>query len=145
MHQNNNIKRNTSMKRNYNELFQTKVENYKGLENNIIRSINVIKYRNMLIKQIFYILVSVISLSGLVYSSKYVFELIIDSGIYEYISLIFVNTEVLTYWKELSYSIIESMPFLELSILMSLISIFVWSIKKVSRIQIIRSSYLQTN
>lgn len=139
MHQNNNNDRINSMKKNYNQLFQIEVANYEGLENDIMNSINVIKHRNMLIKQILYSSVSVISLLGLVYSGNYVFNLLVNSGIYEYMSLVFVNMQVLAYWKELSYSIVESIPFFELAILMGLISIFMWSLRKITKIQIINN------
>ncbi len=139
MHQNNNNDRINSMKKNYNQLFQIEVDNYEGLENDIMNSINAIKHRNMLIKQILYSSVSIISLLGLVYSGNYVFNLLINSGIYEYMSLVFVNMQVLAYWKELSYSIIESLPFFELAILMGLISIFMWSLRKITKIQIINN------
>lgn len=139
MHQNNNNDRINSMKKNYNQLFQIEVDNCDGLENDIMNSINTIKHRNMRIKQILYSSLSVISLLGLVYSGNYVFNLLVNSGIYEYMSLIFVNMQVLAYWKELSYSIIESLPFFELAILMGLISIFMWSLRKITRIQIINN------
>ncbi len=139
MHQNNNNDRINIMKKNYNQLFQIEVANYEGLENDIMNSINVVKHRNMLIKQILYSSVSIISLLGLVYSGNYVFNLLINSGIYEYMSLVFVNMQVLAYWKELSYSIIESLPFFELAILMGLISIFMWSLRKITKIQIINN------
>ncbi len=139
MHQNNNNDRINSMKKNYNQLFQIEVANYDGLENDIMNSINVIKHRNMLIKQILYSSVSIISLLGLVYSGNYVFNLLVNSGIYEYMSLVFVNMQVLAYWKELSYSIVESIPFFELAILMGLISIFMWSLRKITKIQTINN------
>ncbi len=137
MHQNNNIKRNTSMKRNYNELFQTKVEDYDDLENHIINSINKIKNRNILLKKLFYASISAISLLSLVYLSKLIINIFISSGIPEYLSLIFLNLETLIYWKEWFYSIIESVPYLELSILLGFVSLFIWSLRKITRIQLI--------
>lgn len=139
MHQNNNDKRINNMKRKYNELFQIEVDNYEGLEIDIFNSINRIKHRNILIKQSLYLIISIISLIGFLYSGKYVFDLFINSGIYDYLSLVFVNMEVLTYWKELSYSIIESTPFLELSIVMFSISVFIWSLRKITKIKIINN------
>ncbi len=137
MHQNNNIKRNTSMKRNYNELFQTKVEKYDDLENHIINSINKIRNRNILLKKIFYASISTISLLSLVYLSKLIINIFISSGIHEYLSLIFLNLETLIYWKEWFYSIIESVPYLELSILLGFVSLFIWSLRRITRVQLI--------
>ncbi len=142
MHQNNKINRTNSVKGNYNKLFQINVEKCDGLEDSIINSINRLKYRYMVIKQLSYIFVLIFSLFGLIYSAQYVAKIFIESAIYEYISLIFVSTTVLQYWKEILYSVIESIPFLELAVLMSMISVLIWSISKIAKIQIIKSSYL---
>lgn len=139
MHQNNINERIDSMKKNYNELFQIEIDKYEGLELDIINSLNRIRNRNIRARQSIFTLISIISLFGLVFSGKYLIELFNNSGVYDYISLIISNTDVLNYWKELSYSIVESIPFMELSIVMCLISVLIWSLRQITKIQIINN------
>lgn len=72
------------------------------------------------------------------YSGNYVLDLLELSGSYEYFSLIFSNTEVLAYWKELSLSIIESLPFAELTTFLGITALCLWSISQIAKIQIIK-------
>jgi hypothetical protein len=127
------------MKRNYNELFQTKVEKYEGLEDHIISKINKIRNRRLIFNKSLYVLVSIISLTSLIYISKLVVSIFMNSGIYEYLSLFFVDITVLIYWKELLYSIIEAIPYTELSILLGFISLFIWSLRKITKIKLINN------
>ncbi len=61
-----------------------------------------------------------------------------QSGFYEYFSLIFSDTDVVAaYWKEFSMSLISSIPFAEITIWMSALLAFLYSLRAfVGRIKI---------
>ena len=109
-----------------------------GLEQNIINKINKIEKRKLFVKQSIYGLVSLISFAGIIPAVSYVLKSLSTSGLYEYISLIFSNTETLAYWKELSLSILESMPFLGLAMGLGVLGIFLWSLLKTLNIQVMK-------
>lgn len=53
------------------------------------------------------------------------------SGFVTYLSLFFTDTHVaLSYWRELSFTLFESLPSLALLMLASLITAFGWSVKR---------------
>ena len=55
------------------------------------------------------------------------------SGFYQFSSLIFSDTAVaITYWKELSLSLVESLPLMEMTVLLSVVFVFLWAIKLTS-------------
>jgi hypothetical protein len=61
-----------------------------------------------------------------------------QSGLYEYFSLIFSNgSSVLSYWKELLFSIAESIPTMSIVLSLSFVFVFFLSLKYVMR-QIIK-------
>lgn len=56
------------------------------------------------------------------------------SGFATYLSVLFSDSSVaLSYWRELSLSLVESLPSVSLLILASLISVFLWSLRKAVR------------
>jgi hypothetical protein len=56
-----------------------------------------------------------------------------ETGFWQYLSLIFSeNSIALTYWKEISFSLAESLPVFGLIIFLSGLGFFVWSITKIN-------------
>jgi hypothetical protein len=100
----------------------------EGLRRNILLSIARSEYlraRNYLF--VFAIIVST-SLVGLVLSAQYFLQSFYQSGFYQYMSLIFSgDTAVFTYWKELSYSLIETVPIIGIIAFFTALCFFVWS------------------
>lgn len=115
-------------------------ENCLGLEQIIIKKVRKLDKRSYFLKQIFYLLISTLSLLGIAHSFTYILNLISESGLYQYITLIFSNTEVLSNWKELSLSILESVPFLGLAMILGSIGVFLWSIFRSLKIQVLKNS-----
>ncbi len=107
----------------------------QGLEYDIISRINLIKRRRLLVKQGFYGLVSLFSFAGIIFSVDYIAKYISTSGIYGYIDLVLSDFQTLVYWKELSLSILESLPFLGFAVGFAVLGIFLWSTLKTFRIQ----------
>ncbi len=89
-------------------------------------------------------LVGFASLTGLIPALKILFTDMARSGFYEYFSLIFSDTRsVIFYWKELSFSLAESLPIISIVSALSLLFICFLSLKylmkQVNRGQLISS------
>ena len=51
-----------------------------------------------------------------------------QSGVYNYLSIIFSDSDVaITYWKELAMALVEGLPILGITVLLTIVLIFVWS------------------
>jgi hypothetical protein len=103
------------------------LQNLPGLEQDIIKELHKLERRRLFFKQGIYELISIISFLSIIPATVYIVDSFSTSGIYEYISLIFTNIETLSYWKELSLSLLESIPFLGLAIGFGVLGIFLWS------------------
>ena len=112
----------------------------EGLELSIINNINAIKIRKLQIKQSIYEIVSVLSLIAIMPVIYYIINSFSSSAIYDYITLIFYDINALAYWKELSLSILESMPFMGLAVGLGFVAIFLLSILKTLKIQVLKNS-----
>jgi hypothetical protein len=56
-----------------------------------------------------------------------------ESGFWQYLSLIFSEDgAILAYWKELSFSLAESLPVFGLIVFLAGIGFFIWSITKIN-------------
>jgi hypothetical protein len=56
------------------------------------------------------------------------FETFIQSGFYHYLSVIFSGENVFAYWKELSLSLVESLPIFGLISLLAVSAASLWSV-----------------
>ncbi len=56
-----------------------------------------------------------------------------QSGLYEYISLLFSDTSVFSFWKEIGLSIIESMPIIGIMLVLGSICILLISLQSIAR------------
>lgn len=75
--------------------------------------------------------IAIMSCISLVPSFIYLGKSVQTSGFYDFVSLSFSEgISLLSYWKEFSLSLAESLPFLGLIVLLALLAIFVWSLSK---------------
>ncbi|MEY2664878.1 MAG: hypothetical protein RIT04_686 [Candidatus Parcubacteria bacterium] len=78
--------------------------------------------------------VALASLTSLVPITSYLSQALTKSGAYEYISLILSDgTTLVTYWRELSISIAESLPVFGFAVLLGVTALFLWSLGKTVR------------
>ena len=71
------------------------------------------------------------SLTSLFFISVSLFKNLIQSGSYNYASLLFSDvTTVLRYWKEFSLSFVESLPILGIAVFLSVSIVFLWTSAK---------------
>lgn len=119
-----------------------KYNDTRDLEQNIWNIISTKNKRNNKIK--FYILafVGVISFIGIIPSFQILLGDLAQSGFYEYSSLMFANNIYLaSYWKELTFSLAESLPAISIILNLSLVFVFFLSLKHLVR-QIINNQLL---
>ena len=105
-------------------------------EDNIHLADNIwlkIALRNKLIARIkiwVFSSIGLASLLGLIPAFKVLSNDLMESGFYEYLSLIFSNSNsIASHWRELSLSLAESLPTASIALSLSLILIFFLSLK----------------
>lgn len=77
----------------------------------ILARINLEKRRLAKIRLLYTSIISLFSLAGFLYTFQYLLGEFSQSGFYQYFSLIFSDGKnILLYWKELSFSLLESLP-----------------------------------
>ena len=100
----------------------------KSLRSNIISGIVREEHRRAKTYLIFFATTLSLSLAGVILSLKYLAESFYQSGFYEYTSLLFSgDSAVFPYWKELSLSIIDSMPIIGVIAFLGAVGFLVWS------------------
>lgn len=105
-----------------------------GLEQIIFTKIYERQKRSALIRFVGTGVLSLGSLATLVPSVVSLASAVHSSGFYEYLSLIVSdNAYLLTYWKEFSLSLAESLPFFALSLSLALLGIFIWSLSRAAK------------
>lgn len=68
------------------------------------------------------------SLVAVFLSGRYLISSFYESGFYNYLSLLFSgDSTVLAYWKELTYSLVETMPILGTIVFLVAFSFLIWS------------------
>jgi len=73
-------------------------------------------------------IVSVLSLVGIVYVFESVALSMERSGFFDYFSLLFMgDAAVVSYWKELGFSLFESIPAFSVAALLGGVTIFFWT------------------
>lgn len=76
------------------------------------------------------VVVSVGSLVSIVLVSISLVKNVLASGFYDYASIMFLDFGSATmYMKDISLSLVESLPLLTLSLFLSLVVVFVWSVR----------------
>jgi hypothetical protein len=92
------------MIKNYNQIMP-------NLEQDIISTIRRKQKQNIILKQSYFLITSILSFVGIIYSGFYIADAIAVSGSFQFASLVFYDISMLSYWKEISLSIAESFPF----------------------------------
>jgi hypothetical protein len=101
-----------------------------NLEQDIISTIRRKQKQNIILKQSYFLITSILSFVGIIYSGFYIADAIAVSGSFQFASLVFYDISMLSYWKEISLSIAESFPFFGFALGMSVLTIFFWSLLK---------------
>jgi len=100
----------------------------KNLRQNIVSGIAREEYRQAKIYLLMSSLAFTASLAGVILSLKYLIKGFYESGFYQYLSLLFSGDSlVLNYLKELSYSLIETLPILEVAAFLTALGFLIWS------------------
>lgn len=100
----------------------------KELRNNILLGIKQEERRRAKVYLFAYTSIVPLSLIGVVLSVRYVSEGFYQSGFYEYLSLLLSgDSTVYAYWKELSLSLVDSMPIIGIITFLVALGILVWS------------------
>jgi len=122
--------------------YKARHEENSYLAENIWHNIILRNKRIIRLKLWAFSFVGITSLAGLIPTWHTLSNDLTQSGFYEYISLVFSNsTLILSYWKELTFSIAESLPTTSIVLSFSLIFILLLSIKYVMK-QIIINNYI---
>lgn len=102
----------------------------KDLQKNIILQIRKEEYRrakNYLIASFATVVVSVV---GVVFSIRYVLQGISEASFYRYMSLLFSDPDiVLSYWRQFMLSLVESLPFFAITLVLVATVAFMISIR----------------
>ncbi len=97
---------------------------------------SVIEYKSNRIakfKKYSYMFLSVLSLSGSVFSIKSLIEQFTKLGFFDYLSLVFSDSGVIaTYWKEYTLTLVNSLPVISIMISLFLLFVLFISIQKMS-------------
>lgn len=105
-----------------------KIQPPQDLKKNILLGIAKEEFRRA--KVYFTVVATVLpaSLVAVFLSGKYLMNSFYESGFHDYFSLLFSgDSTVLTYWKELTYSLVETMPVVGTIVFLIAFSFLVWS------------------
>lgn len=120
------------MTNNYSKLFGglKQIEPPKRLHLGILLRISFAQRRFARIKMALSSLVALFSFVLMVFDVQYIASGFAKSGFYQYFTLIFSDTgAVLSYWKEFSMSLAESMPLFELTALFAVTFVLLGALK----------------
>lgn len=105
-----------------------KLDSPKRLKQSIIFGIAHEEHRRARIYLAISSSVFVFSLVGLILSIKYITSSFYESGFYQYLLIVFSGGgAALEYWKELLYSLIETMPIIGIIGFLIALGFFIWS------------------
>ncbi|MCX6751406.1 MAG: hypothetical protein NT161_01410 [Candidatus Nomurabacteria bacterium] len=109
---------------------RAKYQENPDLAENIWHSITIRDKHISRIKLWVYSLVGFASLMGLIPAWKILSTDLAQSGFYEYFSLAFSNgSSFFSYWKEMTLSIVESLPVMSIILSLSLVFVFFLSLR----------------
>lgn len=90
--------------------------------------IKSLEHKKVMSKLYLYSSLVALSLVGILYASYKLWINLKESGIYEYISLVFSNNIVaLSFWREIGFAIIEALPLLAIALFLTTVITFVVS------------------
>ena len=102
-----------------------------GLDVSIKHELHKLERRSLRIRTSFLGVLSLFSLSALVATFFSLGRTLATSGFSNYLSLIVSDSSIITtYWKEVSLSLVESLPMLSVALLLLALGVFIWSSAK---------------
>jgi hypothetical protein len=97
----------------------------------ILQRLHLLERRALRVRLFLLSALSIISLGGMITSFFSLGRTIAQSGFSEYLYLVFSDYTILaTYWKEISLSLLETLPVLSLASALVVIGLFIWSSTK---------------
>lgn len=120
------------MNDNLSKLFKQAINHPESrLSDDIWRAIEIKQSRNLKMQSLAYGVVGVLSLGGFVFMSLYLKKQFASSGFFQYVSLAFSDSSVITlYWKEYLLSLADSIPVASLGASTFLLLSMLISVKK---------------
>lgn len=105
-----------------------KLKPTKELRHNILLEIKREERRRAKVHLFAYASIFPFSLFGIILSVQYMSQGFYESGFYGYLSLLFSgDSAVYVYWKELSLSLIDSMPIIGIIAFLTAMGVLIWS------------------
>jgi len=99
-----------------------------SLDMSIKHELHKLERRSLRIRTSFLGVLSLFSLSALVATFFSLGRTLATSGFSNYLSLIVSDSSIITtYWKEVSLSLVESLPMLSVALLLLALGVFIWS------------------
>jgi hypothetical protein len=109
----------------------TEVSPPHGLYEAILRRVALAERRHARISVGFFGFATFVLGAALVPAIQYAITQLYASGFYDYFSLLFSDSSfALTYWREFSLSLVESLPALALLLVIPLVVALVWSLRR---------------
>jgi len=110
------------------------IEVTEQVRKRILVWINMAEKRRLRIRLAIFGTSTIVSFSLSYLAIVYLVGKIQESGFWQYLSLFFSGDGVVyTYWKELTYSLIESLPVVGVIASLAAIGLFIWSSTKIIR------------
>jgi hypothetical protein len=106
------------------------VEPPKGLAGRVLAMISMEEKRMAKVRTWIFGSASVASFGLSLWAVIYLVESVKQSGFWQYFSLIFTDKVALTYWRELSLSLVESLPIVSVIVFLAAVGFFIWSFSK---------------
>lgn len=105
-----------------------KVNPPQGLKRNILLGVAREEVRRAKVYFSIALIALPVSLVGVFLSGKYLVNSFYESGFYNYFSLLFSkDSGLLLYWKELTYSLVETVPVFGMTLFLIALGFLVWS------------------
>lgn len=109
------------------------IEPPKGLGKQIMTRIALEERRLIRIKALIFGTSTAVSFGMSAWAIVYLVNSVKESGFWNYLSLLFSGDgAVYAYWKELSFSLAESLPVLSFIVFFAAIGFFIWSFAKIT-------------
>ena len=109
------------------QLFQM-IEPSENLKNSIINKIKTEEIKKTMYKIAFGSVISLTSITIMIMSVINIFQDAYQSGLSGYISLLFSDgASVISFWQSYMMSIVESLPIIQITIVVASVWVFVWA------------------
>ncbi len=112
------------------------VEPGDDLRRSILARVNQYQRTRAFRLMLCYYAATVASIVAIIPATQSLIQSLDQSGLYRFVSLLFTDTDILArQWQSFSLSIIEAIPIIELSVALSLVLFFSWSILSINKMQ----------